>query len=247
MPYYLAIDGGGTHTRALLADDFRVLSRASTGTVKLMRVSEAEAASRLHALLQDLARQSGVALSKITRTCFGLAGSASKSVRDWAAETLKPAVSGELLLLGDIEILLDAAFPDAAGIVIISGTGSNCIGRGTSGEHHTAGGWGPVLGDEGSGFWIGLEAIRAALRAQDRIGVGGPSTCLLREIEAHWNLSSAGELIALGNLRAPSETATPPDFASLAPVVARCAADGDALAAGILQRAGEELADLVTL
>ena len=72
--------------------------------------------------------------------------------------------------------------------------------------------------------------------------MGGPSTCLLREIEAHWNLSSAGELIALGNLRAPSETATPPDFASLAPVVARCAADGDALAAGILQRAGEELA-----
>jgi N-acetylglucosamine kinase-like BadF-type ATPase len=65
---------------------------------------------------------------------------------------------------------------------------------------------------------------------------------LLREIEAHWGLGSTSELIALGNQRSPS-----PDFAELAPVVARCAEAGDVLAAGILERAGEELAELVGL
>src|ERR1035438_2355594 len=70
---------------------------------------------------------------------------------------------------------------------------------------------------------------------------------LLREIQAHWNLASLGDLVALGNLRAPSATSVPPDFAALAPVVAQCAAQGDALAARILQRAGEELAGLVSL
>jgi N-acetylglucosamine kinase-like BadF-type ATPase len=70
---------------------------------------------------------------------------------------------------------------------------------------------------------------------------------LLREIQAHWNLASVGDLVALANLRAPSETSAPPDFAALAPIIARCAAQGDALAAHILQRAGEGLAALVAL
>jgi glucosamine kinase len=106
-----------------------------------------------------------------------------------------------------------------------------------------------VLGDEGSGYWIGLEAIRAALRAQDRASGNEQSapSILLREIERYWHIGSLGDLVALANLRAPSEAAAPPDFASLAPVVAHCAEQGDSLATGILARAGEELAGLVTL
>jgi N-acetylglucosamine kinase-like BadF-type ATPase len=79
------------------------------------------------------------------------------------------------------------------------------------------------------------------LRAEDRIVLGGEPTGLLREIERHWGLGSSGELVAMGNER-PG-----PDFAALAPVVARCAEDGDVLAAEILERAGEELAELVAL
>lgn len=74
-----------------------------------------------------------------------------------------------------------------------------------------------------------------------------PASILLREIQAHWNLASVGHLVALANLRAPSDTSAPPDFAALAPVVARCAALGNPLASHILQRAGEELAGLVAL
>ena len=247
MSLFLAIDAGGTKTQCLIADGERVLARAATGTVKLMRVSEQEATARLQALLAEVAVAAGVSLGQVTRTCFGLAGVSGPAVQAWARRTVTAVVAGELILYGDEEIALDAAFAGGPGILVIAGTGSNAIGRSASGEHFGAGGWGPVLGDEGSGYWIGRESIRAALRAQERTGVGGVSSCLLREIERHWELNSVAELVAMANQRTFSDGASPPDFAALAPVVARCAERGDALAAGILERAGEELAELVSV
>ena len=247
MGLFVAIDAGGTKTQCVIADGERVLARASTGTVKLMRVSEQEATARLQAMLGEVAAAAGVSLGQVERTCFGLAGVSSPAVQAWARRAVSAVVAGELILCGDEEIALDAAFAGGSGILVIAGTGSNAIGRSAGGEVFGAGGWGPVLGDEGSGHWIGLESIRAALRAQDRIGVGGVSTCLLREIESHWGLNSVAELVALANQRTFSDGAKPPDFAALAPVVARCAAEGDVLAAGILERAGEELAELVSV
>jgi N-acetylglucosamine kinase-like BadF-type ATPase len=247
MSLFLAIDAGGTKTQCLIADGERVLARASTGTVKLMRVSEQEATARLQAMLAEVAVAAGVSLGQVTRTCFGLAGVSGPAVQAWARRTVTAGVAGELILYGDEEIALDAAFAGGPGILVIAGTGSNAIGRSASGEHFGAGGWGPVLGDEGSGYWIGRESIRAALRAQERTGVGGVSSRLLREIERHWELGSVAELVAMANQRTFSGGASPPDFAALAPVVARCAERGDALAAGILERAGEELAELVSV
>ena len=262
MSLFLAIDAGGTKTQCLIADGERVLARAATGTVKLIRVSEQEATARLQAMLAEVAVAAGVSLGQVTRTCFGLAGVSGPAVQAWARRTVTAVVAGELILCGDEEIALDAAFAGGPGILVIAGTGSNAIGRSASGEHFGAGGWGPVLGDEGSGYWIGRESIRAALRAQERTGVGGVSSCLLREIERHWELNSVAELVAMANQRTFSGGASPPDFAALAPVVARytlleqevldlefprCAERGDALAAGILERAGEELAELVSV
>jgi N-acetylglucosamine kinase-like BadF-type ATPase len=254
MSYFLAIDAGGTKTQCLLADESRVLARATTGTVKLMRVGEPEATARLQAMLAEVAATADVPLNQITRTCFGLAGIGSPAARAWASRVLSNSVSGGLLLCGDEEIALDAAFADGPGILVVAGTGSNAIGRTDAGEAFGAGGWGPVLGDEGSGNWIGLEAIRAALRAHDRERVGDANrtqpaidpTSLLREIERHWRLNSLGELVAYANQRGDPDHPAP-EFASLAPIVARCAEQGDALAAEVLTRAGVELAELVAL
>ncbi len=266
MSFFLAIDAGGTKTQCLLADETRILARATTGTVKLMRVGEPEATARLQAVLAEVAAAAGVSLSHITRTCFGLAGTSSPAVRAWASRVLSESVAGELLLCGDEEIALDAAFRGGPGILVVAGTGSNAIGRTDARAIFGAGGWGPVLGDEGSGTWIGLEAIRAALRAQDGIPLGDQlngqlgdstreesemkcvraSTSLLREIERHWRLNSLGELVAYANQRGDCDRPAP-EFASLAPIVARCAERGDALAAEVLNRAGVELAELAAL
>jgi N-acetylglucosamine kinase-like BadF-type ATPase len=241
MGLFLAIDAGGTKTECVLADEARVLARANAGTVKMMRVGEEVATALLRGMLEEVAAKAGVSLREVTRTCFGLAGVSSGAVREWAERVMAEMVGGVVEVCGDEEIALDAAFRGGPGILVIAGTGSNAIGRGVSGRLVSAGGWGPMLGDEGSGFWIGLEAIRAALRERDRSGV---SSRLLGEIERDWGLGSLGELVAVANRRGGQEGAVP-DLPALAPVVARCAEQGDALAGAVLQRAGEELAELV--
>ena len=119
MSLYLAVDAGGTKTRCLLADASRVLARASTGTVKLMRVSEAEADARLRAVLDEAASAAGVSLADVTRTCFGLAGLSSPAVRAWVTRAVSASVGGSILLCGDEEIALDAAFAGGPGILVI--------------------------------------------------------------------------------------------------------------------------------
>ena len=237
MGYFLALDAGGTKTECWLADDERVLAKVSGRTVKLMSVGAEEATTRLRELVQRAALAADVPLNAITRTCMGLAGIKTAGVRAWAEETLGGLVSGEVLIVGDEVIALQAAFGDGPGVLVIAGTGSNIIGRCSDGTRTSAGGWGPVLGDEGSGHWIGLEAIRSSLRALDR----GESTGLLGEICSAW------EVDGLGGLNAKASRSPRPDFAVLAEVVADCAERGDAVAVSVLQRAGEDLASQVGL
>jgi len=237
MGLFLAIDAGGTKTTCLLADETRVLGHASTGSVKLMRVSEAEASARLRTMLSEVSLAAGVGLGEVTRTCIGLAGLSIDAVREWAEREIGDVVGGDLLLCGDEEIALDGAFHGGPGILAIAGTGSNFIGRAIDGTTYRAGGWGPALGDEGSGFWIGQEALRAGFWAKDR----GIATSLLIEIGEFWGTSSLGEIVEKANER-PS-----PDFAALTPVVVKCAEAGDELATAVLERAGAEIAEQVAL
>ncbi|HEY4357616.1 MAG TPA: BadF/BadG/BcrA/BcrD ATPase family protein [Acidobacteriaceae bacterium] len=237
MQYFLALDAGGTKTQCWVGDEKQVLGRSVSGTVKLMNVGEETATARLHEVVQKAAKSAGIELNQIARTCMGLAGISSDVVRTWAWGALSSLVSGEILLTGDEEIALDAAFGAGPGVLVIAGTGSHVVGRCTNGTRVTAGGWGPVVGDEGSGTWVGLEAIRTALRELDQ----GLRSGFLGEAQKHWKLESLGQLIAHVNHRKR------PDFSELATVVAQCAEDGDALAIDVLERAGEELADQVSL
>jgi glucosamine kinase len=202
-----------------------------------MRVGEPEATARLRKMLSEVSMASGVGLREVTRTCIGLAGFTIAAVREWATREIGAVVGGEILLCGDEEIALDGAFSGGPGILIIAGTGSNFVGRTSDGTKYNAGGWGPALGDEGSGFWIGQEALRAGFWAKDR----GVETILLDEIGAYWGTDSLGEIVEKANER-PG-----PDFAALAPLVAKCAEAGDELAQAVLARAGEELAEQVAL
>lgn len=237
MRYFVALDGGGTKTECWVADDSRVLGQSSGPTVKLMNVGEQAATEALRTMIREALGSAGVAGDSIACTCFGLAGSSSAEVRRWAEATLGELVSGPIIITGDEQIALDAAFRGGPGVLVIAGTGSHVTGRCASGTAVGAGGWGPVLGDEGSGTWIGLEAIRACLRARDR----GVETCLLREIQQAWGLGDLGSLVAKANLRER------PDFASLTTIVTECADKGDVLAQGVLEHAGEELATQVSL
>lgn len=235
MAYFLAIDAGGTKTDYLLADNSRMLARARSGTIKRMRADAFTALRNLEQGLLRLQEASGVAPEAITQTCVGTAGNTVALVTDFLRHELGARVGGGLLLLGDVEIALDAAFPGEHGVLILAGTGSNVAGRGEDGVVFTAGGWGPALSDQGSGYRIGCQALRAVAMAHDE----GTETALLEAVLTHWQLRSFHDLVDHAN------SLPAPDFSTLTEVVLTCAQAGDELAMSVLRSQGEELAEVV--
>lgn len=235
--YYLGVDGGGTKAEFLLADDSAELARVRVGSIKVLNTPAAIAEENFAHAIQKLEQQSGIPLIKVSRTCIGTAGYSAPSVIAWLREQHARHIGGELILCGDEEIALDAAFQGGRGILALAGTGSNVIGRTADGQRAGAGGWGPVLGDEGSGHWIGLRAVRALFRAIDE----GRSTTLENAVLAAWKLTSREHLIQVGN------TAPLLRFAELTREVVACADAGDPIATEVLRDAGEQLARFVAI
>ena len=237
MSFFLALDAGGTKTDYVLGDETRELARVRTGTIKRMRVDAATASQNLELALAQLSAQTGISMASITRTCIGTAGETVPLVRDWLQASFSARVGGGLLILGDVEIALEAAFPGRAGVLALAGTGSNVLGRSNGGLLITAGGWGPALADQGSGHRIGLESLRAIFLAKDE----ERETLLLSAVMDFWQLSSLDVLVEYAN------SVPAPDFSKLTEVVVRCAELGDEIALAVLRQQGEELASLVRL
>jgi glucosamine kinase len=231
MAFFLGLDAGGTRTTALLGDDTRVLARSTGGSIKPLRVSLEQAQENIAALLADIAQKSGVDLRQITASCVGTAGLRLPQTDGWMRQIISACAGGAIEVCGDEEIALDAAFPGGAGVLVIAGTGSNTLGRTTTGERFTVGGWGPALGDQGSGYWIGHQALRAAVRAKD---FGQPTRVLDRVIE-FWNAANLSEVVNIAH--------SAPDFSLLAPLVVQCAEEGDAVALEVLERGGRMLGE----
>ncbi|MFZ0663103.1 MAG: BadF/BadG/BcrA/BcrD ATPase family protein [Acidobacteriaceae bacterium] len=226
MAFFLGIDAGGTKTRAALGDETRVLARATGGSIKPLRVSRREAQANLAAVLAEVARESGVDLREVSQSCVGAAGVRLPQTDGWVREILSACAGGTIAVCGDEEIALDAAFEGRAGVLAMAGTGSSVLGRTSAGELLTVGGWGPALGDQGSAYWIGHEALRAACRAKDF----GQPTRILERVAKDWKASSVGEIVDLAH--------GAPDFSLLAPLIAACAEEGDAVAVEVLERGG---------
>jgi glucosamine kinase len=237
MSYFLAIDAGGTKTDYVLADETQELARVRSGTIKRMRTDEDSAARNLHQALAELTTVSGIPMSAIGRTCIGTAGETVRLVTDWLRAAFGARVAGELILLGDVEIALDAAFFGQPGVLVLAGTGSNVAGRDVNGAVSRAGGWGPALADQGSGNRIGQNALRAMFLGLDE----GRPTSLLAAVKDFWKLHSIDEIIGCAN-QIPS-----PDFSQLTHLVLRCAEDGDEISQIVLQKEGEDLGYLVRL
>jgi N-acetylglucosamine kinase-like BadF-type ATPase len=231
MAFFLGLDAGGTKTTAALGDETNVLARTVGGSIKPLRVSQEEAQRNLAALLADIAKESEVDLRQITASCVGTAGLRLPQTDGWMRQIISSCAGGDIDVCGDEEIALDAAFPGGAGVLVIAGTGSNILGRTSTGQLCTVGGWGPMLGDQGSGYWIGHQALRAALRAKDF----KQPTRILDRVLVFWNAPTLAEIINIAHNSA--------DFSRLAPIVVQCAEEGDAVALEVLERGGRMLGE----
>lgn len=235
MNAVLGIDGGGTRTRASIVDGERVLAFAENGSIKRLRVGPEAAEANLRAILKDVFGQTG--LQGVKAASAGVASATMPGVKEWITAVFDDFGVESSEVVGDEVIALDGAFKGGPGILQIAGTGSNCIGRAPDGGRESAGGWSSRLGDEGSGYWIGLHAVRRALNAYDR----EEPTRILETVGAIWGTKTMEELVNLGD-------STPgPDFAALAPAISKLAEEGDAVALGLMKQAAADLVESVLL
>ena len=234
---YLGVDAGGTKTVFALGDATHELARVRVGTIKRLKVDAATAEAHLLEGLRALEVATGIAPRAVRRCCVGLAGDSVPLVADWVRAAFAQHVGGELVVLSDVVIALDAAFHGGRGVLVLAGTGSNVAARTASGAVFTVGGWGPALADQGSGHFLGLEGLRRGFLALDE----ERPTRLLDDAQAFWGLGSREALIEFAN------TNPAPEFSGLAPVVVAAAAAGDAVAQEVLAQAGADLAMLAGL
>lgn len=235
MPIYLGIDAGGTKTDCALSNGAELLGQATGESSKLARVGREKARSNLQNVIQRACESARVLARDVQYVCIGMAGASLPDAVSWAqdaARELMPAAT--IYVAGDHIIAHRAAFGTSHGVLVISGTGSIAFGRNAAGETARAGGWGPHVSDEGSGFWVGREAVIAALHGYDL----GRGDGMLSLVAGQWKVSPE-EVVRVAN-------AAEPRFAELSVPVSAAAEGGDPAAIDIIKRAGQGLAFLGT-
>lgn len=228
------VDGGGSRTRLILADETGEELASVEGGRSAMRPGEAEKSGAVIADLMREALSRAAILDDVPTILYGgFAGIGREDERrDLENELNRLGVADEVIVDSDASIALVDAFGEGPGIIVLAGTGSIAYARGISGEYARCGGWGPVFGDEGSGGWLGKRALGAVAAAAD--GREAP-TALTGAILTAAEVSTAEELIPWA-IAAGTTT-----IASLAPVVIATAAAGDPRANSLVSLAAEEL------
>jgi glucosamine kinase len=243
VAYYLGIDGGGSKTACSVGDEDSQLATASAGPCNITRVGEARARESLQQAIRESCAAAGIDPRQIERVCAGISGAGREEVAAIVRNIIAEIIPGEIEVVGDMPIALEAAFGAGPGVVVIAGTGSIAYGRDARGRTARAGGWGFGISDEGSAHWIGRTAVSALVRAIDeRAGDGldtqdaAGSLPLFRDVTAVWKLHSLDEFVRGANAN--------PDFAALFPAIVAAGDAGDDLARRVLTQAGKELAEL---
>jgi len=231
----IGIDGGGSKTHAIVADEAGTQLGEASGAASAVRPGHAQrSAEIIVGVARDALVAAGVADAFPRALCVGVAGVGRDSVRQefWRA-LAEHNLAEEIIVRPDYALALDDAFGDGAGIVLIAGTGSVAFGRGPTDVVERCGGWGPVFGDEGSAAWIGRRALSVVTASADG---REPETALTGAILTATQANEPADLVAW------AADATPASFAALAPVVMAVAEGEDRRANTLLDLAVEELA-----
>ena len=233
--YVIGIDGGGTKTRlAVCAPDGTLLRRETLGAFNLSAIGEDGFRRRTEEILALCGDMRGCGA-----ICVGGAGVSGAAAGEiLRAELAAHGFAGKLLLCGDHEIALAGAM-QTPGCVLIAGTGSVCYGKNAAGEAFRCGGGGHIIDDPGSGYTLGRDALAAALRTEDgRLSENALHAAVMDAVGGH-DIQGIFDFVYFSR-RGKS------DIAALAPLVLRCAEQGDAVSLAILRRGATELARLVS-
>lgn len=242
---FLGIDGGGTHTVALLATtagaesgatNWSMLGRGESGPSNLHAVGAERALAALDEAVSRAFTAAGLERRPVAAACLGLAGAGRPGdqaiIRAWAERV---QLASKVEVTNDAALLLAAGTPEGWGLAVIAGTGSIAYARAADGRTARAGGWGYLLGDEGSGYDLALRGLRAVARAADD---RGPPTSLTGTFLEKLNLQAPPDLVPAIYQGHWDRAA----LASLAPLVLDAAEVGDEVALSVVEGAAAGLA-----
>ena len=236
--WVLGIDGGGTGTVALLADACTgaILGRGEGGPSNIQGVGVEEALKSLDDSIDRAFAAAECPRSTVAAVCLGLAGIDRQEgldiIHGWASRV---ALADKVLVANDATLLLAAGTPAGWGLAVIAGTGSIAFVKSEAGELGRCGGWGYLIGDEGSAYRIAVQGLRAACRAFDGIG---PATSLTAGFVEAMNVNEPPDFIP-AVYRGTWDRAA---IAGLAPLVLEAAERGDSIAGQIVREEATELA-----
>ena len=238
--YFLGVDGGASKTAALVIDeDGQPLGRGVAGPSNHLRVGIETATRNIERAVNIALVEAGMAIRQVEYAYCGIAGADHPAHRQRVIDSLRIFFPrGNFIVDNDARIALTGAVGFGSGIVIISGTGSVAFGRNESGQEARAGGWGPTIGDEGSGYAIARDGLSAIVRAHDGRGRATKMTELLCY---DYDMCSPEDLPRF----VYATTTHADDIARYGKLVIESARLGDEVATEILERAGRELAECV--
>jgi N-acetylglucosamine kinase-like BadF-type ATPase len=240
MKRILGVDGGGTRTRAVLADDEgRILSSATGDSINPRHYDREVLRARLEALVLAVRGGDHGDVDAAFLALGGVSTAADAEEVRTIARGVAALAGAHITVDNDARAALSGGLAGRPGMVLIAGTGSACLGIAADGRRWWCGGWEALADDAGSAYWIAIEAIRNAVRQED----GRLPASALRDLVFHrWELAEP---------RALAERLSRPDvdradLASLAPQVLALAST-DSQAAHIIERAADHLAQLVAV
>jgi glucosamine kinase len=229
----IGVDGGGTRTRAvLLGPDGKEKGRTEGWAAVADAQDPGAPAGSVAEVCDAVAKVAGLSLP-VDVVWAGLSGAGRQDARAAVeVELSRTGVARDVYVGTDAQAAFQDAFGDGPGVLLVSGTGSIAWGRAEDGREGQVGGWGQHLGDEGSGYRIGLEALRRVARHSDG---RARDTVLTERVLQRLGLEGIGELVAWVSQASRAEVA------QLTPLVAKTASDGDTVARQVLVRAVDDL------
>jgi N-acetylglucosamine kinase-like BadF-type ATPase len=235
----IGIDGGGSRTRACLANlQGETLGTGEAGTSNPVGGGFDVAKHELTHAVQRAFDAARLEPQRVAAVCIGLGGAGRTREQEALVKWARERMAERARVVNDGEIALAAATAENWGVALIAGTGSLAWGRNRAGQTARAGGWGYVLGDEGSGFDLARQALGAITQAAD--GRAEP-TELFDAVLRFWNLSSPTDLV----IHVYGRPLKPAEIARLAPLVVEVAGQGDPVARRLVQQTGAALATAV--
>lgn len=244
-PLFLGIDGGGSTLRVTVVDHRLVaLCELTESSANPNLIGHDAARELIQRSIAETLRQAGLQPADISAAGIGIAGASSSHSREWLLQTLAPALPATLLApSSDLEIALVGALARRCGILLLAGTGSAVYGISPAGERLQIGGWGYLLGDEGSSYWIGRRLLQHLITIYDS-GAPVANDPLSRHCLDSLGLKQPRELIAW---LYRSDEAPAARIASLARVAISAADDGNHTAMVILEQAATLLIEQVAV